>query len=484
VSTPATRQHYRVTYAVILLGVTAYSLLLSMVFPALPAIQRALHTSEATATWVLTIYLLSAAVCTPIVGRIGDKVGKNKMLVFATLMLAVGSILAGLSTNIATLLLARAVQGAGGGVLPLSFGIIKDEFPEERVGFAVGFVSAMLAVGAGAGTILAGPIVEHLGFHALFWIPLGMVLVAALLAWRFVPDSPSLMPGKINWFAALLLAVWLVCLLVPVSKAPSWGWGSPSVLGLLLVAVLVALWWMRVEWRSDHPLIDMRMMRAKPVWTNNLVAFLIGIGMYASGAVLPSFLQTPSSHGYGFGASITLSSVYQLPNIVTMFVFGLWSGHISERIGAKPTLLLGVTASTIGYGILATVPSSIVEVMVATGLLGTGFGLAFSAIAHLIVDAVPDNQTGAATGMNTNIRTIGGALGAAVVASIIGATLQASGYPTKAGYHLAFGFMALFTAFGLLASFFLPRPVHEHEHDAEHVFHAETAVIAGADLVD
>jgi EmrB/QacA subfamily drug resistance transporter len=484
VSSPDNRPHYKVTYAVILLGVTAYSLLLSMVFPALPAIQKALHTSQATATWVLTIYLLSAAVCTPIVGRIGDKVGKNKMLVFATLMLAFGSVLAGLSTNIATLLFARAVQGAGGGVLPLSFGIIKDEFPEDRVGFAVGFVSAMLAVGAGAGTILAGPIVQHLGFRALFWIPLGMVLVAAFLAWRFVPDSPSKMPGKINWFAALLLSIWLICLLVPISKATSWGWGSPSVLGLFAISAVVAATWIRVEWRSPNPLIDMRMMKAKAVWTNNLVAFLIGIGMYASGAVLPAFLQTPSSHGYGFSASITMSSVYQLPNIITMFIFGLWSGHISDRIGAKPTLLLGVSSSVIGYSILATVPHSVVVVMVATGLLGTGFGLAFSAIAHLIVDAVPDNQTGAASGMNTNIRTIGGALGAAVVTSIIAATLQANGFPTIAGYHLAFGFMAFFTAAGLVAAFFLPKPAHEHEHDKDHVFHAEIAAIAGANLVD
>ena len=480
----AARPHYKVTYAVILLGVTAYSLLLSMVFPALPAIQKALHTSQATATWVLTIYLLSAAICTPIVGRIGDKVGKNKMLVFALLMVAFGSVLGGLSNNIVTLLIARAVQGAGGGVLPLSFGIIKDEFPEERVGFAVGFVSAMLAVGAGAGTILAGPIVQHLGFRALFWIPLGMVIVAAVLAGKFVPDSPSKMPGKINWFAAFLLSIWLICLLVPISKATSWGWGSPSVLGLFAVAFVVALVWIRVEWRSKYPLIDMHMMKEKAVWTNNLVAFLIGIGMYASGAVLPEFLQTPVSQGYGFGASITQSSIYQLPNIITMFIFGLSSGRISDRIGAKPTLLLGVGSSVIGYGIMTTVPSSILMVMVATGLLGTGFGLAFSAIAHLIVDAVPDNQTGAASGMNTNIRTIGGALGAAVVTSIIAATLKVDGFPTKSGYHLAFGFMALLTAAGLVAAFFLPKPEHEHEHDQGHHFHAEIAAIAGADIVD
>jgi MFS family permease len=167
-----------------------------------------------------------------------------------------------------------------------------------------------------------------------------------------------------------------------------------------------------------------------------------------------------------------------------MFIFGLWSGRISDRIGAKPTLLLGVGSSVMGYGIMTTVPSSISTVMVATGLLGTGFGLSFSAIAHLIVDAVPDNQTGAASGMNTNIRTIGGALGAAVVTSIIAATLKTNGFPTKSGYHYAFGFMAVLTASGLVAAFFLPKPEHEHEHVEGHHFHAEVAAIAGADIVD
>ena len=478
------RINYKATYAVILLGVTAYSLLLSMVFPALPAIQRGLHTSQATATWVLTIYLLSASICTPIVGRIGDKVGKERMLVFALTMLGVGAILAGLSTSIGMLLFARAVQGAGGGVLPLSFGIIKDEFPKERVGFAVGFTSAILAVGSGVGTVAAGPLVQHFGWRSLFWVPLAMVFAAAIMAHLFVPESPVRMPGKINWFAALLLSIWLACLLVGVSKAPTWGWGSPVVLLLFVLALIFICVWISVEWRAKHPLIDMKMMRSKPVWTNNLVAFLIGIGMYASGAILPEYLQTPTNQGYGFGLSITMSSIYQLPNIVMMFIFGLWSGGISRRIGSKPTLLIGVAASAVGYLMLAFVSSTGIEVMVAAALLGMGFGLAFSALAHLIVSSVPDNQTGVAAGMNTNIRNIGGAIGAALVSSVIAATLQADGFPRKAGYVLAFGIMGVATIGGFIAALAMPTPPDEFANESDHVFHAELAGIAGADLVD
>jgi EmrB/QacA subfamily drug resistance transporter len=478
------RVNYKVTYVVILLGAIAYSLLLSMVFPALPAIQHSLHTSESTATWVLTIYLLSASIFTPIIGRIGDKVGKERMLVFALGMLAVGSVIAGLSNSIELLLFARAVQGVGGGVLPLSFGIIRDEFPEERVGFAVGFTSAVLAVGSGVGTILAGPIVAHLNYHWLFWIPLAMVIPAALMAHFFVPESPVRKPGRINWFAAILLSSWLICLLVGVSEAPSWGWGSTKVIGLLIAAGALLVTWVWFEWRSDSPLIDMQMMRDRPVWTNNLVAFLVGIGMYSSGAILPEYLQTPTAQGYGFGLTITMSSVYLLPQIALMFIFGLGSGAIANRIGSKLTLIIGVGITSFGYLMLALFNTTSAEIMLAAGLLGMGIGLGFSALAHLIVKAVPDTQTGVASGMNANIRTIGGAVGAAIVSSVLAATLKASGFPTKAGYTLSFGIMALASIAGFVASFFVPKPVDDHVDDVRQLVHAEIAMVPGATIVD
>ena len=166
------RASYKATFVVLLLGVTAYSLLQSLVVPVLTTIQHDLHTSQGTVTWVLTVYLLSASIFTPILGRVGDMVGKERMLVVTLVALAVGSVLAGLAHSIGVLIVARAIQGIGGAVLPLSFGIIRDEFPATKVAAGVGVVAAMAAVGGGAGIVLAGPIVEHLDYHWLFWIPL------------------------------------------------------------------------------------------------------------------------------------------------------------------------------------------------------------------------------------------------------------------------------------------------------------------------
>jgi len=300
------RSHYQVTFVVLAVGVGAYALLQSLVVPVLPTIQHALGTSQANVTWVLTAYLLSASIFTPIMGRLGDMTGKKRMFVVSLLALAIGCLLSAVSASLALMIVGRVIQGVGGGVLPLAFGIIRDEFPGERVPGAVGVIAALTAVGAGLGIVLAGPIVDALDYHWLFWLPLLMIAAAAVAAFFLVPESLVRTEGRINWVAALLMSAWLVALLVAASEAPAWGWGSVRIVGLLVAAVvLAAVWMMAVEVRSDNPLIDMRMMRIRAVWTTKLVALLFGVGMYAMFAFLPEFLQTPRSAGYGFGSSIT-----------------------------------------------------------------------------------------------------------------------------------------------------------------------------------
>jgi EmrB/QacA subfamily drug resistance transporter len=480
------RSDYRITYLVLLLGVSAYALLQSLVTPVLSTIQHDLHTSQGTVTWVLTAYLLSASIFTPILGRVGDMVGKERMLVATLLALAVGSVLAGLAHSIGVLILARAIQGIGGAVLPLSFGIVRDEFPATKVATGVGVVAAMAAVGGGAGIVLAGPIVRHLNYHWLFWIPLCITLIAAVCAHLFVPESPVRTPGRISWLAAVLLSGWLVALLVAVSEAPRWGWGSTKVIGLIALAVVVGVSWVVVELRAREPLVDMHMMRIPAVWTNNLVAFLFGIGMYSVIAFLPQFLQTPKSTGYGFGASIIQSGVYLLPLTVTMFAFGMLSGRIAARFGSKAAVIVGSIFSLAAYLMLAFAHSQPWQIYAASTLLGIGLGLAFSAMSNLIVQAVPPAQTGVASGMNANIRTIGGAVGAAVMSSIVTSTLLSSGFPAAKGYTYGFAFLAAMTVVAIVASIFIPTATStaakgDHEH---HLLNAELALVAGGTIAE
>ena len=195
----ARRSHYQLTFAVLAIGIGAFALLQSLVIPVLSTVQAELHTSQSAVTWVLTAYLLSASVMTPILGRVGDMFGKKWVFVGTLVALAVGSVLAAVAPNLAVMIVARVIQGVAGGMLPLGFGIIRDEFPAEKVAGAVGVIAALTAVGAGLGIVLAGPIVEALDYHWLFWLPLILTVAAAISAILFVPESPQRTPGRISW---------------------------------------------------------------------------------------------------------------------------------------------------------------------------------------------------------------------------------------------------------------------------------------------
>jgi EmrB/QacA subfamily drug resistance transporter len=453
------RTRYRATFTVLAAAVAAYALLQSLVTPVLPTIEAGLHTSQNTVTWVLTAYLLSASIFTPIMGRLGDMWGKERMLVAALVALTVGSVLAALTGSIVVMIVARVIQGIGGGVLPLSFGIIRDEFPVEKVAGAVGVIAALAAAGAGLGIVLAGPIVEALNYHWLFWIPAIMLAGATVAAKLIVPGSPVRTAGRLSWGATVLLSGWLVALLVPVSEAPSWGWGSARVLALLAAAVVLAAGWVIAESRSARPLIDMRMMRIPVVWTTNLVALLFGVGMYATFAFLPEFLQTPATAGYGFGLSITLSGLILLPASVAMFAVGVASGRLTSRFGAKTVLVAGSLISVIPFALLTFAHQHEWEILLAMVLQGIGFGMAFAAMSNLVVQGVPPEQTGVASGMNANIRTIGGSVGAAVMSSIVTSATGIGGLPRESGYTHGFGLLTIATLAAALSAMLVPSAV-------------------------
>jgi len=300
----------------------------------------------------------------------------------------------------------------------------------------------------------------------------------------FVPESPVRSPGRISWPSAVLLAAWLAALLVALSEAPAWGWGSSRVLGLLAAAVVLGAAWVITELRAATPLIDMKMMRRTAVWTNNLVALLLGVGMYATFAFLPEFVQTPAAAGYGFGASITRSGLMLLPSAVTMFFVGMFAGRLAARLGGKVLVMGGCLIGAAALAMLAFAHHQQWQIYASSALMGVGFGFAFSAMSALIVMAVPASQTGVASGMNANIRTIGGSIGAAAMASIVTSHLAPSGLPRESGYTTGFAVMTGGMVLAALAGLLIPsarrlRQQAGEPGQAEMAMAADGAVIAG-----
>ena len=443
------------------LGGLAFAVLQSLVAPALATIGRDLHASTASSSWIITAYLLSASVLTPILGRLGDMVGKRKVLIGVLAVLALGTLLAALAPNLAVLIVARALQGAAGAILPLSIGAVRDALPREKVGVTVGLLSAIFGVGAGVGIVAAGPIVEHLSWHWLFWLPLVLVVIALLGAIFGMKESPVRKPGRLDVIGAGILSVGLVALLLAISKGQSWGWGDAKTLGLLALGVVALIVFVLAELRVAEPLIDMRLMRVRGVWATDLVALVLGFAMFGTFVLVPTLLQLPP--GYGFGKSVSEAGLFLLPTVLMMIVFGPVAGLLDRRYGPKLPMFIGTVLVVLAFIVPAVGHGAIWQVLLSGVLTGAGIGFAFAAMSNAIIEAVPAAQTGEASGVNTIARTIGSSIGTAVIAAVITSHTTAQGLPTDAAFTTGFWVCAGVGVLAVAAALALPSAHRRHE---------------------
>jgi MFS family permease len=404
----------RAVLAVLAVAALTYSLMQSLVVPALPAIGQALDASADATSWTITAFLLSSAVATPIAGRLGDMFGKRRVLVIVLLIVAAGTLLCTIP-SLPALIAGRVVQGVSGGVLPLAYAIVRDELSPARISSGIALLAAMLGVGGGLGVIIAGVLVEHVSYTSMFWLQLPAFLVVAWSAHHWVPDSAMTSPARIDWTGAVLVASGLVLLLLTITQSTRWGLGSPATLIGFASAGLLLGAWARTALRRVDPLLDLRLMLRPEVWTTNAVAFLVGVAQFASLILIPQYVQDPEI----FGASPLASGVFLLPMTLAMLVVGLATGPLERRYGAKRLLIVANLWTGLAFALLVTVRGERLEVYLASGLLGVGLGLAMAALATLIVSNVAQDETGAAAGINNVARTLGGALGGQIAAVLL-----------------------------------------------------------------
>lgn len=453
------RQHYNVTLAFLALAGLAYALQQTMIVPALPTLQRDLHTTTAWATWLLTAFLLVSAVATPVLGKLGDQYGKERFLLISLAVFLVGCVAAIFAWNIWSLIAFRAIQGFGGAVFPLSFAIVFDEFPSDKVGSGVGLVSAVLGVGGGLGLVLSGALVEYGSWRWLFIVGAIVVAIATVGVWRFVPESPVKTPSKLDPLGGVLLSATLVAFLLALTEGPDWGWHSGRVVVLFAATVVLAFAWVRTELRVEAPMVDIRMMMERTVLYTNLTAIFTGFAMFGAFVLLPSFMQTKpgGSVHYGFGLSPTHVGLYLLPGGVLGFVAGPAAGRLGTRYGSRLPLITGMILAAIGIAVLALFHAHPIEISLGMVFIGIGVPFAFAAMAKLIVDAVKPTETGVATGMNTVMRTVGSVIGGQVGAAIVSAdTISGSHIPAESAYVAAFWVSAAVAIVGAVLARFIP----------------------------
>jgi MFS family permease len=434
------------TLAVLMLASSAYLFSAILVIPAFGEIGRELDASPTTLAWLLTAVLLSGAVAPPILGRFGDMFGKRRMLAASLCAFAAGSAVSGIGAvadSTAVVIAGRALTGVGGAAFPLSFGIVRDEFPTERVAPALGALSGSFGIGAGLGLVLSGPIVDALSWDWLFWSGGIVVLVALAGTLLLVPESPVRTPARIDWVGAALLAAGLVALLIAISKAEAWGWGSARTLGLGLLGAFLLAAWAWFERRTAQPLVDLRILTAGGSAATHFEAFAVGFAQFAFMAVIPLLVQTPEQLGFGFGAGVTASGLFLLPSTIAMMIVAPAAGPLGNRYGSRTAMLVGAVIMCVGFAAIAAAHDERWQIYAAGVAFGAGLGLALGAIASLVVQSVRPTETGVAAGMNAIARTVGGALGTQVAATIVAAeTVAGTGLPAESGYTITFGVCA------------------------------------------
>ncbi len=438
------------------LGGLSFAVLQSLVAPALSTIGRDLDASTSNISWILTAYLLSASVLTPILGRLGDMVGKRKILIVVLALLLVGTLLAALAPNLGVLIVARALQGAAGAVMPLSIGIVRDELPREKVSVTIGLLSAIFGIGAGVGIVAAGPIVAHLSWHWLFWLPLVLVVIALVGVIFGMPESPVRKPGRLDLVGTAVLSIGLVAVLLAITEGETWGWGSAKTLTLLIGGAVALVVFVLVELRVAEPLIDVRLFTIRGVWTAHVVALVFGFAMFGTFVLVPTLLQLPTLTGYGFGKTVSQSGLFLLPTVIMMVIAGPIAGFLVRSVGPKVPMLLGALSVTAAFIVPGFTHAELWQVVLSGILTGIGIGLALAATSNAIIESVPAEQTGQAIGANTVLRTIGSSVGTAVIAALISSHTTAQGLPTDDAFTVGFWTCAGVGALAILGALAAP----------------------------
>lgn len=249
----AAPDHPRFAVGVLAFCGVVVAIMQTIVVPLLPHIPGLTGATPAAASWLVTVTLLTGAVFTPVLGRVGDMYGKRRVLVASLGVLVVGSVLCGVSSHIGLLIAGRALQGAAIAVVPLGISILRDELPPERVLSAVALMSSTLGIGAAVGLPVAAVVIENFDWHTMFWVSAVIGLIDIALVLRFVPESPLRSRGRFDAVGALGLTAALVCLLLAVTQGGDWGWTSVRTLGLLVAALVIALVWGRTNCGWVHP---------------------------------------------------------------------------------------------------------------------------------------------------------------------------------------------------------------------------------------
>ncbi|GGS56488.1 MFS transporter [Streptomyces cinerochromogenes] len=389
--------------------------------PLITSVATSFHVSLGSAQWTLTVALLSGAVATPVLGRLGAGPHRRATILATLAVVVAGGALTVLPLPFAWLLAGRAAQGVGLGLTALMMGVARDHLPEERSAAVIALISVVSIIGAGVGYPLAALLAELGGVRAAYGLGLVVTAAALLIAWRSLPEAPEGRSAHVDVAGAVVLAAALLLVLFLAGERNLWSRHLAVAAGLAVVAVVLLCVWAVIELRSTTPLVDVRAMRHPAVAGANLAMFVGGIGMYLLLTLVTRYAQTPHGAGYGFGLTTFVAGLVLVPFSVLGFVAGKLAPRVRTRI-ADPLLLAG-SAVVVGGGfaLFAAARSDLAELFAAMGVLGFGVGGFSAAMPGVILAVTPKSETSSAMSFNYVVRSVGYSLGSAIGGLILAA---------------------------------------------------------------
>ena len=441
----------------LVLATLVTSVISSLGAPLIPTVARDFHESLSTAQWSLTVALLVGAVSSPVLGRLGDGPRRRMTMLGGLAVVTAGGVVAALAGGLAMLVVGRALQGVGLGLVPLAMAAARDELPRAKVAPMIALLSVSAAAGIGAGYPISGLIADVWGLAGAFWFGavvsgLALICVAAVL-----PSSAGRgAASRLDWVGSALLALALVTTLVAVAEGTEWGWATPTIIGLLVAGAVLFAVWAAQQLHVENPLVQLRLLRHPSVLSGDACAMVLGVAMYMALSGVTEFVQSPRSDGYGFSASAVVAGLVLIPMSCFMLTGSRTLPTLVARVGIRAVLTLGCLVVALSCGFFAVLHGALWEAFVMMGVLGVGLGTTFAAIPGLIVQAVPARETGSAMGFYQVVRYIGFSMGSALTATVLAARVGGNHQPTVGGYTLVLWIATGICVVAAALAWFLP----------------------------
>jgi MFS family permease len=458
----------------------------TMLIPAIPDLIREFDVSYGMSSWILTAYLVPGAVMTPIAGKLSDIYGKKKILLIIMAIYILGIAIAGFSSNIYMLFAARAIQGIGMAMFVIAFGIIRDQFPREKISIGQGVISSMFASGAVVGLAAGGIIISNYGWKATFLSTIPIAIFLFVLIWRFnferrlgpweeatpnrVPSNTgAAVPRGIDIKGAITLAAFVTSFLLALTLLET-GSGQSAAVGQMAIfvaigAVALSLF-VVIERREKIPLVDFKLMSHRAILPANLIIMTVGFSMFMVFQTVPVLVRNPEP--LGFGGDAATAGYVQLPFAIVLLIFGPTSGFIVHKMGSIKPIIMGTSITAAGFFFLLAFHGSWMVVAAGLAVLSTGLSLTNVGALNVTMLATPAEFMGISLGMNTLLRIVGSSIGpalAGVYLQMYQATVEIAGtpisYPSTQAFSIIFLTAASLSVVSVMLSIYLKQRIRK-----------------------